>query len=61
MLKFHVFALMDYNPHGLKISGIYRFGSKSMSYDHENLTDLILSCWVYSTQILLSIKYLKQV
>ncbi|KAL6127631.1 hypothetical protein ACLB2K_070994 [Fragaria x ananassa] len=38
MLKLRVFALMDCNPDGLKIYGIYRYGSRAKSYDRENLT-----------------------
>ena len=37
-LKIPVFALVDADPHGLDIMCIYKYGSKSLSYEAENLT-----------------------
>ncbi|XP_062028984.1 DNA topoisomerase 6 subunit A-like [Rosa rugosa] len=37
-LQLPVFALMDCNPYGLRIYSVYRYGSKKMSYDRDNLT-----------------------
>ncbi|PRQ29088.1 putative DNA topoisomerase (ATP-hydrolyzing) [Rosa chinensis] len=33
-----VFALVDFDPYGLKILSVFRNGSKNMSFDSENLT-----------------------
>ncbi|XP_065661256.1 meiotic recombination protein SPO11 [Hydra vulgaris] len=33
-----VFALVDADPHGIEIMFVYKFGSKSMSYEAEHLT-----------------------
>ncbi|KAM5571457.1 DNA topoisomerase 6 subunit A-like [Rosa sericea] len=37
-LQLPVFAVMDCNPYGLRIYSVYRYGSKKMSYDRDNLT-----------------------
>ncbi|KAK9936535.1 hypothetical protein M0R45_013371 [Rubus argutus] len=36
--KLPVFALVDFDPYGLKIFSVFRNGSKNMSFDSENLT-----------------------
>lgn len=37
-LQIPVFALVDSDPHGIEIMCVYKFGSKSLSYDASNLT-----------------------
>ncbi|XP_065062412.1 meiotic recombination protein SPO11-like, partial [Rhopilema esculentum] len=37
-LKIPILALMDADPHGIEIMCVYRFGSKSLTFDSENLT-----------------------
>jgi hypothetical protein len=37
-LHIPILALMDNDPHGLKILSVYDCGSKNMSYDNSNLT-----------------------
>lgn len=36
-LKIPVHSLNDFNPYGMKIASVYRFGSKNMAYDSQNL------------------------
>eukprot|EP00112_Aurelia_sp_Birch-Aquarium-sp1_P009763 Seg212.6 transcript_id=Seg212.6/GoldUCD/mRNA.D3Y31 product="Meiotic recombination protein SPO11" protein_id=Seg212.6/GoldUCD/D3Y31 len=37
-LKIPILALMDSDPYGIEIMYVYRYGSKSMTFDAENLT-----------------------
>lgn len=60
-LKLSGFTLMDCNPYGLRIYVVYRYNSKSMSYDCENLTtpDIkLLGIWYKDIN---KYKYLKKV
>lgn len=33
-----MYSLNDFNPYGMKITYVFRFGSKNMAYDSQNLT-----------------------
>lgn len=37
-LQLPVYSLNDFNPYGMKITSVFRFGSKNMAYDSKNLT-----------------------